>query len=110
LRNQAAIVSSAFAAGTAAGTAGRTTGRHGMSTTVAGTRNSIKTGKESFYFLRLAAGTGDSVIGGSEYQLFKFRFTFQTLVFKYGHGSLNSISSYTRMVAQEVVVSQQSAV
>jgi hypothetical protein len=110
LRYQAAGVSSTFAAGTAAGTAGRTAGRHGMSTTVAGTGNSIETGKESFNFRRLAVGTGDPVIRGSEDQLFKFRLTLQTLVFKYGHGFLNSIACYTLMVAQTIVVSQQSAV
>jgi hypothetical protein len=56
-----------------------------MSATVAGTRNAAKAGKELFYFIGIAIWTGDSIFSGSEYQLFKLRFTLQTFVFKNRH-------------------------
>jgi hypothetical protein len=99
LRIQVVGASSAFAAGTAMGTAGGTAGRHGVRAAVTGTGYSIKTGEEPFYFLRLAVGTEDPVIRGSEDQLFKLRFALQTFVLKYRHNSLSSIAYDMHMLA-----------
>jgi hypothetical protein len=61
-----------------------------MRASIAGTRNAAKTGVEFFYFIGIAIGTANPVIGGSKYQLFKFRFALQAFVFKNRHGYRSS--------------------
>ena len=61
-----------------------------MRCAVTGTGNTIEAGEEPFNIRGLAFGAGNAVVGGSKDKLFKFRFAFQTFVFKNRHGFLPS--------------------
>ena len=76
------------AAGATRGRTGRTAAGHRTGAAVTGAGHSGEGGVEFFNLFGPAVGALDSVIGISENQLFKFRFAFQTLEFKYRHGTL----------------------
>jgi hypothetical protein len=60
-----------------------------MCTSVAGTGDPVKAGKQSLDFTGLAVRAADSVFGRcSKHKLFKFRVAFQTFKFVYRHINL----------------------